>query len=72
MIAGVAVFREIKVNVADKAALAEIDRAYSSLTAQNSEAYNPFSSGANSDFDANPFRSIRARTGSTPPRDPQH
>lgn len=62
MIAGIAVFREVKINTADKAALAEIDRAYKALTAQGSETYNPFSSGTPTDFDVNPFKSIRART----------
>jgi predicted anti-sigma-YlaC factor YlaD len=72
MIAGVAVFREININIADRAALTEIDRAYSSLTAQGSEAYNPFSSSATPDFDANPFRSIRGRTDGTPSKALQH
>ena len=72
IIAGITVFREININNADKAALAEIDRTYSSLTAQDSEAYNPFSSGTPSDFNTNPFRNIRARTGNASPKAPQH
>ena len=67
MIAGIAVFREVNVNVADRAALAEIDKAYQSLAAQNPDSYNPFVSGSSSD-DANPFRSsrLRGRTDSDP------
>jgi anti-sigma factor RsiW len=61
MIAGVAVFREVNINVADRAALAEIDKAYQSLAAQNPDSYNPFVSGSPSDFDANPFKSLRLR-----------
>jgi anti-sigma factor RsiW len=74
MFAGIVIIREIKVNNAEQAALAEIDRAYQSLAAQNPDAYNPFSSGHKSDFNANPFRSVRmsGRTDSAPAEAPRH
>ena len=61
MIAGIAVYREVNINNADRAALAEIDRAFQSLAAQDPDSYNPFSSESPSGFDANPFRSMRLR-----------
>jgi anti-sigma factor RsiW len=59
MSAGIAVFRQNTMSTTDQAALAEIDRAYKSLAAQNPDENNPFSSGSPSDFDTNPFRSGR-------------
>ena len=74
MITGIAVYREVNTNIADRAALAEIDKAYQSLAAQNPDSYNPFSSGSPSDFDANPFRSMRmrGRMDSEPPMPERH
>jgi len=67
--AGIAVFREINVNTADRAALAEIDKARQSLAAQDPDAYNPFRFSSPRDLDANPFRSMRlsGRVHSAPP-----
>lgn len=56
MFAGIAVFKQNSIR--DQAALAEINRVYQGLAAQNPDASNPFSSGSPSDFD-NPFRSVR-------------
>jgi anti-sigma factor RsiW len=59
MFAGIAVFRQIAIPGADPVKLAEIDRAYQNLAAQDPDANNPFSSAALTDFDSNPFRSVR-------------
>jgi hypothetical protein len=67
-VAGFAIIREIRVNSAEQATLAEIDQAYRSLAARNPDAYNPFSMGNNTDINANPFRSMRmsGRTDGAP------
>ena len=57
--AGIAVYREININIADRAALVEIDKTRQSLAAQDPDAYNPFSFSSPRDLDANPFRSMR-------------
>jgi predicted anti-sigma-YlaC factor YlaD len=68
VVAGFAIIKEIKVNSAEQATLAEIDRAYDGLAAQNPDAYNPFSIGNKNDINANPFRSMRlsGRTDGAP------
>jgi len=71
---GVAIFRIDRGHIADRAALAEIDRVYRSLAAQDPDAYNPFSSGSPGELDANPFRSLRLGGGAdkAPPAIPRH
>jgi anti-sigma factor RsiW len=59
MFAGIAVFRQIAIPGVDPVKLAEIDRAYQSLAAQDPDANNPFSSDSLPDIDSNPFRSVR-------------
>jgi anti-sigma factor RsiW len=59
LFAGIAVFKQIAIPDVDPVKLAEIDRAYWNLAAQDPDANNPFSSGSPSDFDSNPFRSVR-------------
>jgi hypothetical protein len=65
MFVGISIFKEPNIN---PAALAEIDRVYKTLAAEDPDAFNPFSSGTASDMDANPFRSVRlsGRTNSAP------
>jgi hypothetical protein len=65
MFIGISIFREPNLN---PAALAEIDRTYRSLAAEDPDAYNPFSSSSPSSFDVNPFRSVRlsGKTHSAP------
>lgn len=74
MVAGIAIYREVNTNITDRAALAEIDRAYQSLAAQDPDSYNPFSASSPSGLDANPFRSmrLRGRTDSEPPVPVRH
>jgi len=56
---GAAVYVESTRSLADKAALAEIDRTYRSLAAKDPDTYNPFTTGSPLQFDSNPFRSLR-------------
>ncbi len=74
MIAGIAVYREVNTNIADRAMLAEIDRAFQSQAAQDPDSYNPFSSVSSSSSDANPFRNmrLRGRLDSEPPMPARH
>ena len=65
MFAGIAVFKQSATPDIDQAKLAEIDRAYQSLAAQDPDANNPFSIGSHPDFDSNPFRSVRLGGKST-------
>ena len=69
LLIGVAVYVDSTRNLADKAALAEIDRTYRTLAAKDPDTYNPFSTGSPLQFDSNPFRSLRlsGRAG-TPPK----
>jgi predicted anti-sigma-YlaC factor YlaD len=69
LVLGGAVYLESTRNLAEKAALAEIDRTYRSLASKDPDTYNPFSTGSPLQFDSNPFRSLRlsGRAG-TPPK----
>jgi hypothetical protein len=71
MFIGISIFKEPNIN---PAALAEIDRVYETLAAENPDSYNPFSTGSFSDFDANPFRNMRlsGRTNGAPLKNSQH
>ena len=68
LVTGAAIYFESSRNVAEKAALAEIDKTYQNLAAKNPDTYNPFSTGSPLPSDSNPFRSLRlsGRAG-TPP-----
>lgn len=73
MIAGIAVYREVNPSVTDRAALAEIDKAYQILAVQYPDSYNPFVSASSPDLEANPFRSMRLRGGNgSDPEDIRH
>lgn len=65
MFVGIAVFKQTTIPDVDPVKLAEIDRAYQHLAAQNPDANNPFSTGSLPDFDSNPFRSVRLSGRST-------
>lgn len=69
VVIGAAVYFENTRNLADKAALAEIDRTYRTLAAMDPDTYNPFNTGSPLPLDSNPFRSLRlsGRAG-TPPK----
>ncbi|MBN1567713.1 MAG: zf-HC2 domain-containing protein [Acidobacteria bacterium] len=57
--AGIFVFHGNTNRMAERAALADIDRTHQSLAALDPDTYNPFGSGLPSGLDANPFRSMR-------------
>jgi anti-sigma factor RsiW len=59
LVVALALFHGSSGHISERAALAEIDRTYRSLAAQDPEVYNPFSSGSQIDLEANPFRSLR-------------
>jgi hypothetical protein len=71
MFIGIAIFKEPDIN---PAALAELNKVHATLAAENPDTYNPFNLGSFTDFDANPFRSVRinGRTSSAPLEGPQH
>jgi anti-sigma factor RsiW len=68
LVLGIAILRIDRSQVADRAALTEIDRVCESLASQDPDVYNPFSSGSPRDSDTNPFRSLRlsGKTESVP------
>jgi len=69
LLIGGAVYMESTRTLADKAALAEIDRTYRSLAAKDPDTYNPFNSGSPLQFDSNPFRNLRlSGRAETPPK----
>jgi hypothetical protein len=59
IIAGLTVYHESGMPVADRAALAQIDQVYRDLAAQDPDGYNPFASGTRGEWDSNPFKSMR-------------
>jgi anti-sigma factor RsiW len=59
MLAGAALFIGSNSRLADRAALADIDRTYKSLATLDPETYNPFGSGLPQELEANPFKSLR-------------
>ena len=59
VVAGFVVIRWDEGRLADRAALADIDRTYRSLAALDPDTYNPFGSGMPQEMDANPFKSLR-------------
>jgi len=59
MLAGAALFIGSNSRLADRAALADIDRTYKSLATLDPETYNPFGTGVPQELEANPFKSLR-------------
>ena len=60
IVAGITMYHDgNRMPVADRVALAQIDQISRDLAAQDPDGYNPFVSGATSEWDANPFKSMR-------------
>lgn len=61
ILAGAALFVGSSRRLADRAALADIDRTYKSLATLDAETYNPFGSALPQELETNPFKSLRRR-----------
>jgi anti-sigma factor RsiW len=61
IIVGIVAYHGNRMPAADRVALAQIDQISRDLAAQDPDGYNPFVSGAPSEMDANPFRSMRLK-----------
>jgi anti-sigma factor RsiW len=74
IISGIVLYHGNRMPIADQAALAQIDQVYRNLAAQDPDGYNPFSSGAPQEWEANPFKSMRVngKTYSEPPVELRH